>query len=90
MHFTGKDFTTAFESAFGFSVKDATAEQLWFLTKFAKHVRMRCRNNTAFNNYMNSNFAPAKFKTVQKIGRDGSPFPGLEITANNKTISDEE
>jgi hypothetical protein len=80
MRFEGKELRNQFEAAFGIKADELTAPQLWFLTKFAKHVRLRCRNNAAFNNYMNASFAPAKFRQVTKTRADGSSYPGLEIT----------
>ncbi len=56
-----------------------TAQQLWALTKLSKHVRLRARNNSAFNNLMNSLFPQALFKTVTKTKRDGTQYPGLQI-----------
>jgi hypothetical protein len=62
-----------------------TAKQLWTITKLAKMVRLRCRNNTAFNNAMNEIFPHAKFQTVNKsrisriTGREET-YPGLQIT----------
>lgn len=57
-----------------------TAKQLWALVVFAKHVRLRARNNTAFNNLMNGAFPNARFNTVQKERYDGTKYPGLSIT----------
>jgi hypothetical protein len=76
-----------FESQFG----HLTAKQLWTLTKLAKMVRLRCRNNTAFNNAMNEIFPHAKFQTVNKsrISRlTGQPetYPGLQITVASIAI----
>lgn len=56
-----------------------TLEQLWAITKISKHVRLRARNNSAFNNYMNRIFPYAKFATVSKTRADGSVYPGLRI-----------
>jgi len=56
-------------------------EQLWLLTKFAKYVRLRARNNTAFNNLMNQVFPYARFEQVTKTRVDGTgAYPGLKIT----------
>lgn len=77
-----------------FNINKLTARQLWWLTKFAKHVRGRCRNNSAFNNYMNRNFSPAKFREVPKTYTDRSgqkkDYMGLEIQVNNQTVGDKE
>lgn len=68
-------------------------QQLWCLVKIAKHVRLRCRNNTAFNNYMNAIFPYAQFKQVTKTHPDGTTYPGLSIITKegeaNATDDDE-
>jgi hypothetical protein len=83
--FYGKEATLAFEKAFGTS--ELTTEQLWCLTKFAKHVRLRARNNVAFNNYMGRVFPHAQFKQVPKE-YNGRKYEGLQITAKGVTTSD--
>ena len=56
-----------------------TAQDIMTLVKFAKHVRLRCRNNSAFNNYMNRMFSGQfTFREVTKQGPRG-PYPGLKI-----------
>jgi hypothetical protein len=65
-------------------------DQLWLLTKFAKNVRLRCRNNSAFNNFMNVTFDYAKFDQVQKQHADGSYYPGLRITVNGGMREEED
>lgn len=75
---------------------ELSAKQLWLLTKFAKYVRLRARNNTAFNNLCNQVFPYAKFTTVTKNRADGTSYPGLAVggseTSTPETIesSDEE
>jgi len=75
------------EESFGCEL---TVKQLWTLVKLSKHVRLRCRNNSAFNNYMNALFRPhATFNTVTKsrISRiTGRPetYPGLSIVINGQ------
>ncbi len=86
--FESKVAAEGFEKAFGVKAEDFSIEQLWCLTKFAKHVRLRCRNNTAFNNYMNGIFRTARFETVQKEFQ-GRVYPGLQITAKGKTEVDD-
>lgn len=71
-----------------FSLNKLTAEQIWWLVKFAKHVRGRCRNNSAFNNYMNRNFN-AKFKEVPKEYQ-GRKYLGLSIEVNGQTLEENE
>lgn len=70
------------EAAFG---KNLTAQQLWALVKFSKNVRLRCRNNSAFNNMMGRMFPHASFRQVNKIRPDGSTYPGLQIVVNGQT-----
>lgn len=74
---------------------ELTAKQLWALTLFAKNVRMRCRNNTAFNNFMNNTFPNARFQTVTKSRiswktGQSETYPGLQITVKEQTVSDDE
>ncbi len=84
--FEGKDAAAQFEKAFGTPAVEFTAEQLWCLTKFAKHVRLRARNNAAFNNYMNRIFTNATFKQVPKE-YNGRTFEGLQITVKGVASS---
>lgn len=70
------------------SIDKLTGEQLWWLVKFAKHVRGRCRNNSAFNNYMNRNFN-ASFREVQKEF-NGRTYTGLKIIVNDKEFNSED
>lgn len=67
-----------------------TAGQLWAITKLCKHVRLRARNNSAFNNLFNSLFDNATFRQVTKTKKDGSTYPGLSIRVNDQEISEEE
>lgn len=76
-------FKKDFELAFG---EKLTVAQLWLLVKMCKNVRLRCRNNTAFNNFMNQVFGPhASFKTVTKSRPSWrnpgttETYPGLSI-----------
>jgi hypothetical protein len=75
------DLRKEIETQFGTTL---TARQLWALVKLAKHVRLRCRNNAAFNNCMNALFNPhATFRQIQKIRTSGpyagQSYPGLSI-----------
>ena len=77
-----QEFKQMMEENFG---KELTGAQLWALTKFAKNVRLRCRNNTAFNNFMNQTFPHASFRTVTKTRNNRftnqpETYPGLEIS----------
>ena len=67
-----------------------TLDQLWAIVKIAKHVRLRARNNTAFNNYMNRIFPYAKFQTVTKQHADGTNYPGLRISVDGAEVVEEE
>lgn len=68
-----------------------TAEQLWLLTKFAKYVRLRARNNAAYNNFASRVFPYATFRQVNKERADGSTYPGLSIKVDEvETSGDEE
>ncbi len=78
-----RDFKKIMSEAFG---EELTGPQLWALTKFAKNVRLRCRNNAAFNNFMNATFPHASFRQVNKTrpsriypGQTES-YPGLQIS----------
>ena len=70
-----------FESQFG----KLNAKQLWLITKLSKYVRLRARNNAAFNNLFNQVFPHARFSQVTKtriprfVG-DAPSYPGLQIT----------
>lgn len=82
-----------FEAAFGASLNP---RQLWALTKFAKHVRLRARNNTAFNNFCNAMFTNATFRTVNKQRPSRynpavmETYPGLQITVAGATVEGED
>lgn len=71
------------------SINTLTIEQLWWLVKFAKHVRGRCRSNVAFNNYMNRNFPHARFENVLKE-YSGRAYQGLKITVNGEIMEGED
>lgn len=75
------------EDSFG---KELTADQLWSLVKLCKHVRLRARNNAAFNNLFNNLFPHAKFKQVTKFKQDGSSYPGLSIEVDGQKVEQDE
>ena len=80
------------EKAFG---KELTGEQLWALVKLSKHVRLRARNNSAFNNLFNNLFPNAQFRTVtkeRKNYRTGQmeSYPGLSIIIKGQAVTQEE
>lgn len=53
--------------------------QLWAITKFAKHVRKYARNNSAFNNFANRMFPNATFREVDKIKKGFQCINGQNI-----------
>lgn len=54
--------------------------QIWFVVKLCKAVRLYCRSNVAFNNFVNSVFrGTAEFKDVPKQDAHGKGYTGLEI-----------
>lgn len=67
-----------------------TARQIWVIVKFCKWVRLRARNNSALNNLLNKMFSYATFKTVTKTKRDGSTYPGLEITVDEQKAEEDD
>ncbi|TAN37376.1 MAG: hypothetical protein EPN25_15405 [Nitrospirae bacterium] len=73
-----KDFSEAFPDGL-------TNRQLWFIAKLGKAIRVYCRNNTSFNNFMNDVFSGlAVFEQVTKTKPSGETYPGLKITVKNK------
>lgn len=86
------DFKQLMAENFG---QELTAKQLWALTLFAKNVRLRCRNNAAFNNFMGRTFPHATFRQVTKERNNrftGKPetYPGLEIKVKEEVVSGDE
>ena len=54
--------------------------QLWWVANMCKAVRLYCRSNVAFDNFMNSVFrGMAEFKQVHKQDAQGNGYIGLEI-----------
>lgn len=84
---TVQELRESFQRAFGSSF---TAEQLWVLVGFAKRVRLRARNNSAFNNLCNELFPGAHFKQVDKYRADGSSYKGLVIEVNGQVVEGED
>lgn len=57
-----------------------TPRQVWWVVKMMKSARLYCRNNVAFNNFMNSIFGGvAEFRQVLKRDEQGREYTGLEI-----------
>ena len=80
------------EKAFG---TELTGEQLWALVKLSKFVRLRARNNSAFNNLFNSLFPNAQFRTVTKERKNWKTgqmesYPGLSIVIKGQAVDQEE
>lgn len=82
-----QNLKNALDSAFK---EPLNAQQLWALTKLSKHVRLRARNNSAFNSLMNSLFPQASFRTVTKTKHNGEQYPGLQIAMKDGTSFDEQ
>ena len=66
MTFEGQELKEHFEDAFGRGTETITVSQMWWLLKFAKHVRGRCRSNKALENYFNRNFDHLRFSQRQE------------------------
>jgi hypothetical protein len=86
-----QDFKSLIEENFG----KLNGQQLWALVKLSKNVRLRCRNNTAFNNFMNQTFPYARFQQVNKTRKNRytgaeETYPGLQITVNQEVVNAEE
>ena len=85
MDITG-DLRKEFEENFG----KLTTRQLWILTILCKNVRLRCRNNTAFNNSMNRIFPYATFRQIEKIkSSTGEKYPGLSIVVKGEEFQEQ-
>jgi len=85
------DYKTLIQENFG----ELNARQLWALVRLSKNVRMRCRNNAAFNNFFGATFPYATFKTVNKTRiswKTNLPetYPGLQITVKDEVAGGDE
>ena len=83
---------SSLEKAFG---TELTGEQLWALVKLAKFVRLRARNNSAFNNLFNSLFPNAQFRAVTKERKNYKTgqmekYPGLSIVIKGQAVDQDE
>lgn len=84
-----------FKKQFGACTSDdrnsqLSLQQLWLIVKLCKYVRLRARNNAAFNNLFNQVFPYANFSQVNKLRLDKTTghevnYPGLEITLTDGT-----
>ena len=81
MKFT--NLRSEFEECFG-PMKDMTERQMWFLIKFAKHVRGRCRNNAALRNYLKSEFPVFSFSVVFARNDNGEEYKTMKVSKNEK------
>lgn len=74
-----------------FGDRKLTLQELWALVKILRVVRMRCRNNVALNNQLNSAFPYARFTTVTKERPSRynpsvkEKYLGLQITVEGQT-----
>lgn len=86
-----EEYRAEFEELFG---KTLTVRQLWMLVKFGKNIRLRCRNNSALNNFLKSLFPYATFRQVPKTVPDWQRpgftkvIEGLQITSHDQTVED--
>lgn len=88
--------STNYEQLMKENFGEMTPKQLWALVRFAKNVRLRCRNNAAFNNFCNRTFPYAQFRQVTKNrpsrinpGQMES-YPGLQIEVKGQTVEESE
>lgn len=81
-----ENFKEEFEFLFG----KLTSKQLWLLVRFAKYVRLRARNNVAFNNLANRIFPYAKFRQIEKTNtKDGTKYMGLSLVVDGEEFKPE-
>lgn len=76
-----------------FGVEELTIQQAWFLAKYAKHCRLRCRNNAALNNFLGAVAPNLRFRQIPKVNPyNGKHYEGLEITdkTGKKILDDSE
>ena len=60
--------------------EELSLRQIWLFVKICKAARLYCRNNVAFNNFMNAVFRDiAEFRQVQKQDVQGKGYRALEI-----------
>lgn len=93
MSSSGAKSETTLLKEFAENFGELTPRQLWTLVKFAKHIRLRARNNTAFNATAGRIFPYAKFRTVSKTRENYGrieTYPGLEITVKDSALSQDE
>ncbi len=76
-----------FEEVFG---QPLTLRQLWAIVKLSKRVRLRARNNAAFNNLFSRLFPYASFRQVTKTNTAGRSYPGLSIQVAGEVMEQDE
>ena len=86
--FDDPEVASKYQEAFGSTVAELTTQQLWWLVNFGKHVRGRCRSNTALNNYLNRNFGN-RFTEIPKEYQ-GRSYKGLKIDDDSSISSSDE
>ena len=79
INFDGNQLSTEFLEVFGKPVAEISVRQMWWLVKFGKHIRGRCRSNAALNNFLRRNFPHLQFREVDKTAPDGRHYQGLVI-----------
>lgn len=82
-----KTTPTSMQQEFKELFQTLTPKQIWLVVKLCKYVRLRARNNIAFNNLFNTVFPDYTFKQITKTRADGSSYPGLSILGRATGIS---
>lgn len=72
------------EAAFG---TELTGAQIWTIVKMMKHARLRCRNNAALNNWLNSVFG-TKYRFSQENKTRKNRYTGADETYQGLVIRD--
>ena len=78
MNMNATDVKREFEAAFGKPVESLTTEQVRFLADCGRHMRGRCRSNTALVNWLNSVFPSVRCSMV-KTTKPGEDYQVLSI-----------
>ena len=76
------DVKKDFELAFGMPLEKATPAMVQFVADCGRHIRVRCRNNSALVNWLNNCFPSirAKMVSVPDKQKPGAMFEALNIT----------
>ena len=85
MNMTAADVKRNFENAFGqlgLTIDKLTSDQVQFIADCGRHMRGRCRSNSALVNWLNSVFPSIRAKmkpvTVERFGKVET-FDALDI-----------